>query len=87
MSTSQTNSTITVNASVNYWSLKPRVRDIEWSVQRQSWIAHLEDYQNDLKGSMEVCIDCVSVHAYHYCNGSVMRRFEACDMSRPVYSQ
>jgi hypothetical protein len=85
MATTQANPSALPYADFDYWSLNIQVRDIEWSTLRNSWIAHLIDYETRIKGAMEVCIDCVTSHDYYYCDGMHIKQFESCDMKKPVY--
>jgi hypothetical protein len=85
MATTQVNSSALPPADFDYWSLKIQVRDIEWSTLRNSWIAHLIDYETRIKGAMEVCIYCVTSHDYYYCDGTDIKQFDFCDVKKPIY--
>lgn len=86
MSSAHANPSIAVTADIDYWSLKPKVRDIQWSIQGNTHLAHLYDEQTGLKGSMKVCIDCVTVHVYVGCDGKTMDHcFTNCNANRPVF--
>lgn len=82
---SHTNPTVAVTVDIDYWSLKPKVRDIQWSPQGQAWLAHLYDEQTGLKGSMKVCMDCITVHIKIGCNGKSIHGFKNCNTNRPVF--
>jgi len=86
MASPQPSPSMAVTVDVDYWSLKPQVRDIQWSNQQGAWLAHLFDEHTGLRGSMKVCLDCITVHVYWGCDGKVMHHgFEPCDTNKPVY--
>jgi peptide methionine sulfoxide reductase MsrB len=86
MSSAQANPSMAVTAEIDYWSLKPRIKDIQWSNDQNAHLAHLYDEETGLKGAMKVCIDCVSMHIYVGCDGKIMSHgFENCDTNKPVY--
>lgn len=85
MATAQATNSAPIPVDFDYWALKIQVRDIEWSSLRGAWMAHLVDHETHIKGAMEVCIDCVTVHKYFYCDKAHIKRFEPCNMKRPVH--
>jgi hypothetical protein len=86
MSSAQANPSISITADIDYWSMKPKVRDIQWSNQENTYLAHLYDEQTGLEGFMKVCIDCITVHVYVGCDGKLVDHgFTNCNTDRPVF--
>jgi len=86
MATAQANPSTAPPEDIDYWKLEPRISSIEWSNEKNAWLAHLHEDKTGLKGCMKVCIDCVTVHVYHDCDRKGVRReFCNCDTNKPVY--